>query len=410
MPAKPPNAKQKVPLSRDKAPCRINYGYLLSIIVKHSEGLEWAIHSCSILAALPPETALPARLLAAFFELPEAYLAKQLQKLSGAGLVETRRGPKGGYALAKAPADITLLALVNAIDGSERHFRCSELRQCGPSGVSRNHYPRPCCIARSMWKAEAAWRAELTNTTLKDIQMMGYDEPPRASTQSAQLVQRKAREIMTLSFKTLHRTTAALVLAFIAAHMITHVSGLWGITAYNSVQNTFRLVYQNPILEPILLASVAFQLASGLILLIRKMKRGLRGPWDRIQVFSGGIILFFTTQHMVSFVISRWIDGLDTNFYWPASVMSGAPFIWYFVLYYFAGVTAIFIHIGSASRLYFLRSQNKTAAIRSFWALTSLGIALAVAIELMLAGAFFDVTLPPEWIAYLQQFIPSYTP
>ncbi len=215
---------------------------------------------------------------------------------------------------------------------------------------------------------------------------------------------------MTLPFKTLHRTTAALVLAFIAVHMITHVSGLWGITAYNSVQNTFRLVYQNPILEPILLASVAFQLASGLILLIRKTRRGLRGPWDRIQVVSGGIILFFTTQHMVSFVISRWIDGLDTNFYWPASVMSSAPFIWYFVPYYFAGVAAMFIHIASASRLYFLRSQNKTAATRSFWALTSLGITLAVSIELMLAGAFFDVTLPPEWITYLQRFVPSYAP
>lgn len=150
----------------------------MSIIMKHTEGLEWAIHSCSILAALPPETALPTRLLAAFFELPEAYLAKQLQKLSGAGLVETRRGPKGGYALAKAPADITLLAMVNAIDGSERHFRCSELRQCGPTGVAPKHYPRPCGIARSMWKAEAAWRTELSNTTLKDIQMMGYSETP----------------------------------------------------------------------------------------------------------------------------------------------------------------------------------------------------------------------------------------
>ena len=184
MPAKPPFAKQRV-FQSTKINCGINYGYFIFIIVKHTEGLEWAIHSCSILAALPPETALPTRLLAAFFELPEAYLAKQLQKLSGAGLVETRRGPKGGYALAKSPADITLLALVNAIDGSERHFHCSELRQCEPTAVSDKQYPRPCGIARSMWKAEAAWRAELKNTTLKDIQVIGYSETPPEQAQKA---------------------------------------------------------------------------------------------------------------------------------------------------------------------------------------------------------------------------------
>jgi len=215
---------------------------------------------------------------------------------------------------------------------------------------------------------------------------------------------------MSLSYKALHRTTAILVLAFVAIHMITHISGLWGIATYNTVQNTFRVAYQNPFLEPILLISVVFQLASGLILLIRKTRRGLRGPWDRVQVLSGGVILFFTTQHLISFTISRWIDGLDTNFYWPASVMSGAPFIWYLVPYYFAGVTAMFIHVGNASRLHFLRSQNKAAATRYFWALTGLGITLAITIELMLAGAFFDVTLPPDWITYLQWFVPSYIP
>ncbi len=110
---------------------------------------------------------------------------------------------------------------------------------------------------------------------------------------------------MTLSYKTLHLTTAILVLAFVAIHMITHISGLWGIAAYNTVQNIFRTDYQNPILEPILLASIAVQLVSGLILPIRQTQRGLRSTWDRIQVISGGIILYFTTQHLISFTISR---------------------------------------------------------------------------------------------------------
>ena len=126
--------------------------------MKHSEGLEWAVHACTLLAALPPAIALPARLLAEFFELPEPYLAKQMQKLSRAGIVETRRGPRGGYALARLAAEITLLQMVEAIDGAERHFRCSEIRRCGPSAVPGAKYTKPCGIARSMWRAEAAWR------------------------------------------------------------------------------------------------------------------------------------------------------------------------------------------------------------------------------------------------------------
>ncbi|MCE8538044.1 Rrf2 family transcriptional regulator [Ruegeria pomeroyi] len=146
--------------------------------MKHTEGLEWAAHACSLLAALPPDTSLPARLLAEFFDLPEPYLAKQMQKLSAAGIVETRRGPRGGYALARAPAEITLLQMVQAIDGETRHFTCTELRRCGPSGVDDSQYLRPCGIARSMWRAEAAWRRELAGVTLADILKMGMQDTP----------------------------------------------------------------------------------------------------------------------------------------------------------------------------------------------------------------------------------------
>lgn len=215
---------------------------------------------------------------------------------------------------------------------------------------------------------------------------------------------------MTKHMKLIHRYIAVLAIVFIVLHMITHLSGLWGITAYNATQTLFRALYQTPITEPILLTAFAIQLVSGLILLTRQIRRGLRGPWARTQAISGGIILFFATQHMISFAISRWLDGLNTNFYWPASVMSGAPFIYYFIPYYFAGVVAMFIHIGCALRLILLRKSRPKTANRAFWALTAAGIATATAIILMLSGAFYTVTLPTEWITYLQRFIPGYQP
>ena len=46
-----------------------------------SRGVEWAVHSCTMMAVLPEGRGLSADDLAGFFEVPSAYLAKQLQAL-----------------------------------------------------------------------------------------------------------------------------------------------------------------------------------------------------------------------------------------------------------------------------------------------------------------------------------------
>ena len=146
--------------------------------MKLGEGVEWAAHVASLLAMLPGGAALPLRALAAFFDLPEAYLAKHLQKLSRAGLVVSRRGPGGGYALARTAAKITLADLVRAVEGEARAFRCTELRQRGPSGVAPACYKGACGIARAMWRAESAWLASLQGVTLAELAATGMAETP----------------------------------------------------------------------------------------------------------------------------------------------------------------------------------------------------------------------------------------
>lgn len=137
--------------------------------MKFGEGLEWSLHCCTVLGALPADVALPASRLAEFHDVPSAYLAKHLQALSRAGIVETTPGRNGGYRLARPASEVTLLDVVLAVEGDELAFRCTEIRQQGPSAVGPENYVRPCGIARAMWNAEAAWRAELGDVTIGDL-------------------------------------------------------------------------------------------------------------------------------------------------------------------------------------------------------------------------------------------------
>src|SRR5919197_900673 len=72
-------------------------------IMKLSEGVEWALHCCTVLALVPEDRALPAARLAEFHGVPTAYLAKHLQALSRAGVIESVPGQRGGYRLAPGP-------------------------------------------------------------------------------------------------------------------------------------------------------------------------------------------------------------------------------------------------------------------------------------------------------------------
>ena len=137
--------------------------------VRLSEGVEWAIHVSTILAVLPPERTLPATRLAEFHGVPPAYLAKTMQALSRAGIVESVAGARGGYRLAKPAADIPVLDLVLAVDGDETAFRCTEIRQRGPAAQEPAAYTKTCGIARLMWSAEEAWRAVLRETSVADL-------------------------------------------------------------------------------------------------------------------------------------------------------------------------------------------------------------------------------------------------
>jgi Rrf2 family protein len=134
-----------------------------------SEGVEWSLHCTWLLTHVPPDEALPSRRMAEFYGLPPAYLSKLLKSLVRAGILAATTGPRGGFRLARAPEDITVLDVMEAIEGRTPLFLCKEIRQRGPVPASKADCRRPCGIAKVMNDAEWAWRAQLAATTVADI-------------------------------------------------------------------------------------------------------------------------------------------------------------------------------------------------------------------------------------------------
>ncbi len=154
--------------------------------MKLSEGIEWGLHCATLVAVLPPDATLPASRLAEYHGVPGPYLAKHLQALSRAGILESVPGPAGGYRLARPAADVTVLDVVEAIDGVAPAFTCTEIRRRGPAAVPAREYRLPCGIHAAMDRADAAWRAELRTTTLADlVQQVLTDASPNALTKGA---------------------------------------------------------------------------------------------------------------------------------------------------------------------------------------------------------------------------------
>lgn len=154
--------------------------------MKMSEGVEWALHSCLNLAWSGSDRAVSAARLAAWHELPAAYLNKQLQALARAGIVTSTPGPRGGFRLARPLDAISLMDVVAAVEGPDEAFRCAEIRQQGPGGGGAGGEGQAgapaaeCAIAHAMGLAELAWRRALAGQNLDEIRQQAERQVPEA--------------------------------------------------------------------------------------------------------------------------------------------------------------------------------------------------------------------------------------
>lgn len=91
---------------------------------------DYAVRAVLYLAQLGSEQRAATSQIAQEQQIPPSFLAKIVSQLSVAGLLQTSRGARGGVSLARSPMEISLLEVVEAIDGPIMLNECA-----GSNGV-----------------------------------------------------------------------------------------------------------------------------------------------------------------------------------------------------------------------------------------------------------------------------------
>lgn len=150
-------------------------------------GVEYGLHC--LLYLTPPFSHgrdASTRDLAELQGVPHEFLAKLFTKLAKAGLLVASEGARGGFGLAKPAAEITVLDVVEAIDGKKPVFDCREIRsRCAvfdpdkpPAWSTRG----VCSIHAVMLAAEQRMREELASWTLADLAARSAEKAPASYT------------------------------------------------------------------------------------------------------------------------------------------------------------------------------------------------------------------------------------
>ncbi|HIE15406.1 MAG TPA: Rrf2 family transcriptional regulator [Bacteroidales bacterium] len=97
-------------------------------------------------------------------DIPTAFLKKILQELSKHKILNSFKGPKGGFTLSDKPQNISLFDIVTVIDGVDSYSSCIlGRRDCN------DHSIHQCFLHKEYFEIKAAWTRFLKKSTLEKI-------------------------------------------------------------------------------------------------------------------------------------------------------------------------------------------------------------------------------------------------
>ena len=123
---------------------------------------DYAVRAAAELAAAEPDRPVKAERIAEAQAIPLNFLENILGQLRQAGIVQSRRGPEGGFLLARAAQETSVADVIRAIDGP--------LAGVGGQRPQNLEYAGPAEPLRDVWVAvRASLRGILEHVTLADL-------------------------------------------------------------------------------------------------------------------------------------------------------------------------------------------------------------------------------------------------
>jgi Rrf2 family protein len=128
----------------------------------YSRSAEYAIRAFVHLATVPESKYAMVKQIAGEADIPSHFLAKILQQLARKGFLRSSKGPTGGFCLRVPANELTLVQLIESIDGLSEYHRC-------PAGMTECNDQAPCGMHDS-WKGLRDRIMEyLERTTIEDV-------------------------------------------------------------------------------------------------------------------------------------------------------------------------------------------------------------------------------------------------
>ncbi|MBI5394804.1 MAG: Rrf2 family transcriptional regulator [Verrucomicrobia bacterium] len=127
---------------------------------------EYGILGALYLAKQPSHRLVMIEEISTAENIPRSFLAKIVQSLAHAGIVESQRGVGGGFRLARAPERITILQVLEAIEGTLSLQSCTENPALCVWDTSKME---SCTLCALFTEAQSRVKDLFSKTTLADL-------------------------------------------------------------------------------------------------------------------------------------------------------------------------------------------------------------------------------------------------
>ncbi|MDA8334484.1 MAG: Rrf2 family transcriptional regulator [Peptococcaceae bacterium] len=134
------------------------------MIMKITQATDYAARALIHLARLPGGTMVEAGEIAECQSIPESFLLKIFRSLAAAGIVGSQRGPGGGFFLRRDPSAVSILDILEAVEGRTGINHCLvDADRCG------RHAAGYCSLRRTLASVQNVLTTELARYTVGDL-------------------------------------------------------------------------------------------------------------------------------------------------------------------------------------------------------------------------------------------------